>query len=362
MTHAPNEYRTACIIAPIADSKVEDVKKAYPNVLYRPDGNVSDEELKEIDIWYCTWTGLPKNVTQLAQIPRTKAIQLSSAGANMLLATEVMSTPEARDRIKVCSASGIHVLSIPQYIVANVVNLYMKLQIQFHLARTRSAWPSRDAVLKAEGAGGQAYPGNRYLYGKTVGLLGYGHIARETARLLQCFNCTIIAANSSGSRRVDDGYIVKGTGDKEGTIPSAYYRTTDPASFREFLSKCDVLVASLPSTPETQWMLTPELMGLLPDGSVFVNVGRGDLVKSDTILSALDASGGLTGVVLDVTDPEPLPNNHPLWTHPSAIVTPHTSGSFENYYEAGADLLIAQMERIQAGERLLNVVDPAKGY
>lgn len=99
-------------------------------------------------------------------------------------------------------------------------------------------------------------------------------------------------------------------------------------------------------------MLTPELMGLLPDGSVFVNVGRGDLVKS----------GGLTGVVLDVTDPEPLPNNHPLWTHPSAIVTPHTSGSFENYYEAGADLLIAQMERIQAGERLLNVVDPAKGY
>lgn len=125
-------------------------------------------------------------------------------------------------------------------------------------------------------------------------------------------------------------------------------------------------------------MLTPELMGLLPDGSVFVNVGRGDLVKSgvsrfyssrreesddtDTILTALDAPGGLTGVVLDVTDPEPLPNNHPLWTHPSAIVTPHTSGSFENYYEAGADLLIAQMERIQAGERLLNVVDPAKGY
>lgn len=166
-----------------------------------------------------------------------------------------------------------------------------------------------------------------------------------------------------------------------------------------------MLVASLPSTPETEWLLTPELMGLLPDGSIFVNVGRGDLVKSgmsthylsaslylfmymresfpasglvavaiaptakrditdavDTILSALNAPGGLSGVLLDVTDPEPLTSGHALWTHPSAIVTPHTSGSFEQYYEAGADILIAQKKRIEAGEKLLNIVDPAKGY
>lgn len=79
-------------------------------------------------------------------------------------------------------------------------------------------------------------------------------------------------------------------------------------------------------------------------------------------MSALDAPGGLSGVLLDVTDPEPLTAGHALWTHPSAIVTPHTSGSFEQYYEAGADILIAQRERILAGEKLLNVIDPAKGY
>lgn len=78
MTKASDEYRTACIVAPICEAKLADVQKAFPTVLYRPDGDVSDEELKAVDIWYSTWTGLPKNVTSLEQIPRTKAIQLSS--------------------------------------------------------------------------------------------------------------------------------------------------------------------------------------------------------------------------------------------------------------------------------------------
>ena len=66
--------------------------------------------------------------------------------------------------------------------------------------------------------------------------------------------------------------------------------------------------------------------------------------------------------MLDVTDPEPLTDGHPLYTHPACIVTGHTSGSFEQYYEAGADLLMAQMERIKAGDKLINVIDPKKGY
>jgi hypothetical protein len=78
MTYAPIEYRTACIIAPICESKLDEVRQAFPRVIYRPDGDVSDEELKEVDIWYTTWTGMPKHVTKLEQIPRTKAIQLSS--------------------------------------------------------------------------------------------------------------------------------------------------------------------------------------------------------------------------------------------------------------------------------------------
>lgn len=67
-------------------------------------------------------------------------------------------------------------------------------------------------------------------------------------------------------------------------------------------------------------------------------------------------------MALDVTDPEPLPDHHPLYTHPAAIITGHTSGSFEGYYDAGADILIAQLKRLKDGEPFMNVVDPDKGY
>lgn len=95
---------------------------------------------------------------------------------------------------------------------------------------------------------------------------------------------------------------------------------------------------------------------------MLVNIGRGDLVKSEEILAALDAPEGLWGAVLDVTDPEPLPDGHPLFTHPAVIVTTHTSGSFENYYDSGADVLIRQAERLAQGQPPINVIDPAKGY
>ncbi|KAK8853499.1 hypothetical protein IAR55_004206 [Kwoniella newhampshirensis] len=356
------QYENLVITVPLTPSKLDQVKSSFHNVSYHPDGDVPEEEWATADIWYTGWLGLPKGITKLEQVPRTKTVQLSSAGANELLRSEIMSTSEAKNQIKVCSASGIHTLSIPQYIVCNIVNLYMKLQIQLQLARTNAEWPSRESVIKAAGAGGESHPGNRCLYGKTVGLLGYGHIARETARLLKAFNCKIIAANSKGDKRPEEGYRIPGTGDADGSIPERYYSTSDPSSFNEFLLKCDIVVASLPSTPQTTYMVTEDHLRSLPDGAVFVNVGRGDLVRSEHILSALDAPGGLWGVVLDVTDPEPLPSGHPLFTHPSAIVTPHTSGSFENYFDGGADVLLFQVERAQKGLGPINVVDPAKGY
>lgn len=83
---------------------------------------------------------------------------------------------------------------------------------------------------------------------------------------------------------------------------------------------------------------------------------------TEEIIAALDAPGGLWGAALDVTDPEPLPVGHPLFTHPAAIVTPHTSGSFEGYFDSGADVLLRQVESLRGGRGPINVVDPDKGY
>ncbi|WWC92018.1 uncharacterized protein L201_006972 [Kwoniella dendrophila CBS 6074] len=359
-------YENVIVTCDITDKKLKEIEKVYKNVSFYPGEKSNDipkDVLEKVDIWYTNWLGLPKSIGSLNQIPNTKVLQLSSAGANIALSTEIMKTDQARKQIKVCSASGMHVLSIPQYIVANVINLYMKLQIQFHIARTQATWPKRDQVVKECGASGEAFPGNRSVMGKTVGLLGYGHIARETARLFKAFNCKIIAANSKGDRRAEDGYRISGTGDADGSIPDEFYSTNDEKSFSTFLSQCDILVASLPSTPQTTWMITQKHLESLPKGAIFCNVGRGDLVKSEHILNALDSpSSGLWGAILDVTDPEPLTDNHPLFKHSNVIVTPHTSGSFEGYFDSGADILIAQYENLKNGKQPMNIVDPVKGY
>lgn len=112
-----------------------------------------------------------------------------------------------------------------------------------------------------------------------------------------------------------------------------------------------------------------------------INVGRGDLVSSgtlcspfdssdnlgsteppDDLLQALDSEGGLDSIALDVTEPEPLPDNHPFFTHPRVIITPHTSGGIEGYLDKAADLLIANIKRIREGGEPINKVDWKKGY
>jgi phosphoglycerate dehydrogenase-like enzyme len=98
-----------------------------------------------------------------------------------------------------------------------------------------------------------------------------------------------------------------------------------------------------------------------PNG-LFINVGRGSLIKSDELLKALDAKDGLFGAAIDVTDPEPLPAGHPLFTHPKCIVTPHLSGDTEGEFEITTDIAIANAERIRKGEEPYNLIDPRKGY
>lgn len=110
---------------------------------------------------------------------------------------------------------------------------------------------------------------------------------------------------------------------------------------------------------------------------MFLNVGRGNLVKSgrpnrangstpaelvaEELIKALD-SGRLLGAAIDVTDPEPLPQGHPLWTHPRCIVTPHLSGDTEGEFDIATDIAIENLTRLAEGRELVNLIDPEKGY
>lgn len=132
-----------------------------------------------------------------------------------------------------------------------------------------------------------------------------------------------------------------------------------PDQLQPFLAGCDVLICLLPLTPATRGILNRKLFSALPAGAALIHVGRGPHLVDADLLEALD-SGRLSRAILDVTDPEPLPAEHPFWAHPRVFVTPHVASMTQP--ESAAPILLENLRRHQRGEPLLNVIDRSRGY
>jgi phosphoglycerate dehydrogenase-like enzyme len=123
----------------------------------------------------------------------------------------------------------------------------------------------------------------------------------------------------------------------------------------QLLPHADVVILIVPVTPETTGMVDAEFLAAMPDGALLVNAARGVVVDTGALLAELTA--GRLRAALDVTDPEPLPPGHPLWSAPGVLITPHVGGEVPRTPARAAAVAVAQISRVLAGEPLANVVD-----
>ena len=184
------------------------------------------------------------------------------------------------------------------------------------------------------------------LRGNTAVIVGVGGIGTQIALRLHASGMTVI-----------------GVDPKDFPFNTYLSRTVAPDRLDSVLPQADVVFISAPLTPKSRKMMGAREFELMKPNSYFIAVSRGGLYNTDALVKALD-SKRLAGAGLDVTDPEPLPKNHPLWKFPNVLITPHIAGAGRSdgenaRYEA---LYTENLKRFAAGEPLLNVVDKEKGY
>jgi phosphoglycerate dehydrogenase-like enzyme len=261
----------------------------------------------------------------IERAPSLRWVHSISAGVDKVV------TPLSRHRgLVVTNARGVFSRPIAEYVVMMCLVVARRLPQLLDLQRERTWQPLRGSELG----------------GLTVGIVGYGSIGREVARLLEPFGTRIVATR----RRPEQG--------SEGL---ANVEVWGVDRLDELLRTADVVVIAAPLTDETTGLIGAAQLQSMPGHAWVINIARGRLIDEVALRRAL-AAGWIGGAVLDVFDEEPLPPDSPLYETPNLIITPHTSWSSDRVLARSIDLFVANLERYLADQPLENQVDLEAGY
>jgi phosphoglycerate dehydrogenase-like enzyme len=283
---------------------------------------------------------MPNDVTERAR--GLKWIQLLSAGADHALAGPLKSST-----IPITTASGIHATPIAEYTMASMLSYAHRIHLAIR-AQMRREWTRS----------GRFMAGVDEIRGLTLGIIGYGSIGRETARLGQAFGMKVLALKRNPAERTDSGWCPAGLGDPAGTIPARFF---GPEQREEILRESDYISVTLPLTEHTRKFIGARELRAMKPGAYIVNIGRGEVIDEHAMAEALKA-GKLGGAGLDVFEHEPLEASSPLWELENVILTPHISGANRGYMDKACELFVENLKRFASNHPLLNVVDPQLGY
>lgn len=315
--------KTIVVLSPVNDRHKELIEKSAPgaDIIYADDDSVEAWQIRKANIIF----GNPEP-DMLPAARSLEWLQLFSAGVG----------PYGRpgtlpQNVILTNASGAYGLGIAEHMLGVLLVMFRKL----HLYRDNqnvARWADEGSV--------------KSVYGSTALIVGLGDIGGEFARRLK-----LLGAYTIGIRRTHQS--------KPDYLDELH--TLDQLG--ELLPRADIVGLSLPSTPLTQKLINVDTLSLMKKDAVLINVGRGDCVDTEALCDALE-SGHLLGAALDVTDPEPLPTDHRLWTIKNAIVTPHVSGGFNLpvTHDRVVGIFVQNLKAYYGKQDFRSVVDRIAGY
>lgn len=311
------------IVLPVKEKHREMFKKAAPGheLVYCPAEQVTKDMAASADV---ILGNVP--VKLLKGCSHLKWIQLNNAG------TEGFCEPGALpEKTILTNATGAYGTAISEHMIGMVFMLHKHLH-EYYLQQQSCVWEKLGPMTVVDGS--------------TTLVLGLGDIGTEFARRIHAMGSLVIGIRKSHQPKpdfVDEQYTMD--------------------ALNDVLPRVDIVAMSLPGYSQTRHIINKETLALMKPTAVLINVGRGISVDTDALCQALN-EGRLGGACLDVTDPEPLPADHPLWKAKNALITPHASGGYALDFTLEKILKLCgeNLERFIKGEPLLNQVDMETGY
>ncbi|WP_432401971.1 phosphoglycerate dehydrogenase [Wukongibacter sp. M2B1] len=303
------------------EEKMKSISDLGYEIIYIHESQISNcEEIEDIEVLVCY---NPFNNLDITKLKNLKWIQLSSIGIDQA-------------PLKYIKEKGIHLsnnkggYSIPmgEWIVLKILEIY-KNSKYFYRKQDIKEWKLSTDVFE--------------LYGKNVGFLGTGTIAKEAAKRLQGFGVNIYGLNTRGN------------------MVEYFDRCFAIEDINKLLEISDIVVCTIPYTNSTHNLLNEEKMDRMKKGSVLINVSRGNIINEEDLVKKLRENKYL-GVALDVFDNEPLPKNSQLWSFDNIYITPHNSWVSEMRNERRFENIYENMRRYISGEALINLVNINRGY
>jgi phosphoglycerate dehydrogenase-like enzyme len=331
------------ITLPFSDELLNQLRGVSPRLKItvskaRKTEEISDEHWAQVEVLYTN-----NVIPSPEQAHKLRWIQFHWAGIDHVIDAPILNKPN----VVATTLSGAAASKLAEYAIMMMLALGHRLPALM-VNQRKAEWP-RDRWERFT---------PQELSESTVGIVGYGSIGRQVARLLHTFGATVLATKRDSMHPEDTGYIPDGQGDPSGDLVRRLY---PPQAIRSMFRECDFVVITVPLTSETRKLIGEEELAALKPNAFLIDISRGGVIDLTPLVSALK-DNRIAGAALDVFPEEPLAPDHPLWKLPNAIITPHISGNTPYYDQRALALFSKNLQLYLEGSPLHNQLNPKRGY